>query len=164
MERLGWISIFFISTFLLFMSLFPEMLVHSVIGPSNRRATWLVDEGPPFRRYIPLWTNFPFYKLAICLTIYWQWLHCLCQLYSKSFLTLIAMQDAGTSSLKYPPLPTVVLHLQRFFLFFVFLSLPCLNTQWVTLNMDNMHEVLFQPYWELPWHLRSENSSHRIKV
>lgn len=59
-------------------------------------------------------SHLSFYKPTICLTSSWQYLGFLCQLYTKSFHTLKAMQNSGTGWVKNPQLPTVVFYLQSY--------------------------------------------------
>lgn len=82
--------------------------------------------------------------MTICLKISWQSPPSLCQLYTKSFLTLRDMQGWGRSLVKDLLLPTVCV-------FYLQCSYVC--RQWVTLWTNKMQEELRQRGREIDWHL-----------
>lgn len=78
-------------------------------------STQLIDDKIPalmIRQCAREHNNFLYYKLTICLA---SSSSLPCQLYSKSFLTLKAIQYSGTSLVKHQQQPTVVFNQQSFF-------------------------------------------------
>ena len=100
-SELCWISNPWLSLALKLAMIMCPQLHAGTAWNCNHSLHWLIKESVRLLTRF-MCANFPYYKLTICPTSSWQKSELLCQLYSKSFLTLGGTQDSGTSLVKNP--------------------------------------------------------------